>query len=128
MIRLIGDIGLHISPCWCADRKSGIAFLPGERLFIDLIMYPNRSRFLQFTHEIRQTMGCLQTDKQVDMIGNSPDAFRDSTKSVNCSAQVLEQSRTPRFSNPGLSIFCAENNVVMQAEIGGRHVRGIFGK
>ena len=55
------------------------------------------------------------------MIRNASHLLGKSAQSPDDSSDVFMKAREDRFVNQGLPVFGAENNVVVQAKIGGGH-------
>src|SRR6516165_687426 len=64
----------------------------------------------------------LQADQQVDVIGHAADAPRKSAAARNGPSQVLVHPRTPFRRDDGFAMLRRKHQMVMQAQIGGRHV------
>ncbi len=89
MLVLIGDVALHRFPCVRADREGRVADLPSKRRQTDLLVYPDRRRFLQFALHVGQAMGRVQTDEKMDMIVHATNLLRKSAEACDRAAQVL---------------------------------------
>src|SRR5437764_1350477 len=66
-------------------------------------------------------MGRLQTDKKMHVISHTANALGKSAQTADRSAEIFVQTRFPRVTNCRLAVFCAENKMEMQAEVGGWH-------
>src|SRR6478672_2319775 len=80
MFLLIRDVLLNRRPRGGAYGECRIALLPGKRSQADLLMHPCRGSLFQLTHDVRQTMSRFQADQKVDVIVDTADALRNSTK------------------------------------------------
>ena len=61
----------------------------------------------------------LQTHQQMHVVPHSADALRECAEAPNRAAKIIVEARPPGWQDDRLSVFGSENEVVMQAEIGG---------
>ena len=116
MFGLVRNVFLHLRSCCRAYRECSVALLPCELPQPDLFMHPDRRCFLQFSHEIRQTMRGLQSHQQVHMIGHTADSLRKSAQPCHGAAEVFVQSFSPRRVDERHSVLRGENDVVVQSK------------
>jgi hypothetical protein len=72
-----------------------------------------RNRF-ELTENVSQSVRCAKPNEQVDMVGNTPDNFRNSIRFADNAAHVGMQLATPNWLDERLVVFCAEHDVVTQ--------------
>jgi hypothetical protein len=70
------------------------------------------------SHNIRQDVGCSETNENMRMISGTSYGRGDCIHVFNDSADVCVEIVAPRISNHAAPAFCAENNVVMETEVG----------
>jgi hypothetical protein len=63
-------------------------------------------------------MGRLESDKQVYVIGHPTDPFRKPAQPPKSPAQILVKTSSPFRVDERLPILRAEDDMIMQAEIG----------
>ena len=56
------------------------------------------------------------------MVGDAADSERNAVERADDAAEVRMEARTPRFVDERAAFFCAEDNVVFEAGVGGRHL------
>ncbi len=116
MSGLVLDVSLHTRAGRRAHRERTISFLPCKSAQLELVAHTNGRSLPQVAHEVRQTMRGLQSNKQVDMVGNAAGTLRNSSESRRRAADVFVQTFAPRFCNQRRARLCGEHDVVMQGE------------
>ena len=119
MLLLIGNVMLHRLPGCRADGKCRISFLSREGGHTYLLMHPNGGCFLQLPHHVRETMRRLEAHQQMHMVCHTAHALRESSEAANRAAEIIVEARPPGRFNEWLAAFRSENEVVMQAQVGG---------
>ena len=125
---LMFNIARHTRPRIRTHRESCIPFLPGKPRGSNFGVNPDRRLFLQFSHEIRQTMRGFETDEQMSMIRHTSHSLRHATESLDQSAQILVQARPPLRRDRWETVLRAENDVVVEAEIRRGHEQDVRDK
>ena len=110
-----------------ADRERAITLLPGEAGHSNLLMNPFRRRGFEIAHHIGQTMGGPESDQQMNVIPHPANRFGDTSRRSNHAAQVSVQTVTPCGVNQDTAFFGAENEVVMEAQMGRGHTVSLQG-
>ena len=121
MRRLVCNVVLDTAARGGADGESRIAVLPTESCFADRVMDPHGRCFFQFTHEVRQAVRRLPVNQKMNVVSHATDALGKTTECFHRSAKVFMQARDPGFDDPWFAPFCAEYEVVIQAEVGRRY-------
>jgi len=67
-------------------------------------------------------MSGLQANQQMDVVVDAADALGNSAQSANRAAEIVVQTIPPRRGDGRSAILRAEDEVIVQAEIGGWHV------
>ena len=63
-------------------------------------------------------MGRLQSEEEVNVIGNAANSVRKSAQAGDRAAQILAQASAPSLVDQRKAILCGENQVVVEAEVG----------
>ena len=123
---LLLDVATNRAALRRAHCKSAVTFLPCESGHTNLIMHPTRRDRLQFAKHISQPVRRAQPDQHMHMVRNAANAIRNSARRANDSAKVRMKVCAPCTLNERLMIFGSENDVIMQAQMGGRHIGFIY--
>ena len=78
-------------------------------------MNPFGRRLFQLPHEIAESMGRLEANKQVDVIFDSSNSLGHSIETSNGASDVLMKPVDPSVCDPWFAKFSAERDVVMEA-------------
>src|SRR3990172_6372903 len=113
MLLLVRDVMLHAIPCRGAHGEGGITLLPGERPRPDFLVHPGGRCFLEFTHHVREAVGGLEANEQMDVIGHTADTFRETAEAANSATEVIVQTGAPCGVDAGHAIFGTEDEVIM---------------
>jgi hypothetical protein len=66
-------------------------------------------------------MGGFQPHEQVDVVGHAADAFGKTAQPANRPAEIFVETRPPFRRDQGFTVFRAEDEMVMEAEVGRGH-------
>jgi hypothetical protein len=78
-------------------------------------MNPFGRRLFQLPHEITESMGRLEANKQMDVIFDSSKSLGDSIQTSNGASDVLMKPVDPSIGDPWFAKFSAECDVVVEA-------------
>ena len=126
MFLLIGNVGLDGPSRRGADCECCVSFLPGKRPTVEIVVNPTRRCLFQLAHHVGQTMARFQANQEVYMIDHSSHTLRESVQTRNRTAKILMESASPRRDDPRFPRFRAEDEMIMEAAIGGRHGRKLL--
>ena len=91
-LRVVGGLVHHVpanvANMGGANRKCGIAFLPGESRAQNLIVYPGRRRLFDRLENVAHTVHRLKRRQDVNVIRNTPDRDRDSADAPDGTAEI----------------------------------------
>lgn len=129
MLFLIGDIFPYRRSGCGADGEGRVTILPCE-LFSkrDGFMDPRGGGLLQFPDEIRQAMGGLQTDQEMNVVRHTTNTFRLASHAMDDSTQVFVESWPPFDIDERHPILCPEYEVVVKGQVGGCHDGKMIGR
>jgi hypothetical protein len=123
---LLIDVATNRAALRRVHCKSAVTFLPCESEHTNLIVHPTRRDRLQFAKHISQPVRRAQPDQHMHMVRNAANALRNSARRANDSANVRMKVCAPCTLNERLMIFGSENDVIMQAQMRGRHIGFIY--
>jgi len=126
VFRLIENVSLHLRSGGWADGECSITILPRKGMNADLLMHPHRGCLLQLTHEIREAMRRLQTNKQMHMVRNTTDTLSEASEAVHGAAEVIVKAPAPIIGDERRSLFGGKHQVVMQGKEGRWHIGGVL--
>ena len=122
VLLLIGDVGADGGPCGGADGEGGVSFLPveaGAFRFPD----PVRRGFFQLPHEVGEAGGRFQGDEKMNMILHTADSFGMRVQSIGDASEIGMEFVPPFPGQNGFAVFRREDEMIMQAGMGGGHVK-----
>jgi hypothetical protein len=102
-------------------RKRGISLLPLKMLCRHRRGDPNRGRFLELPHEVRQAVRRIQGNQQMDVVGYAANALGHAIQTADRSAQVFVKPGPPVAGNQTLSILGGKYKMVVKAGVRRRH-------
>lgn len=123
MLPLVQDVCLHVWYAGLADSECPIAILPREFLQIRKFrMDPGRRAALDQLRGFGRSHRCGCTQKKMNMVVDPADL--NWLHAIRCrnSTQILPDSLFDVGFDPGFSILCAEDNVIVQRRVGIGHV------
>lgn len=117
----------HIRPD-CLDMRgrnseSAIALLPRENGDLQLSVDPSRRLTLQFPHDIRKAVSRTEPSKHVYVIRNSTNCVRGSVHAFDYPTEIGMDSLAMVDRDPRFPVFRAEDQVIIQRQMGRRHPR-----
>lgn len=116
MLGLIRDVFLHLWPRRRTHGEGSIAFLPCKLPELDLFVNPHRRGFLQFPHEISETMRGLQPHQQVHVVGHPANTLREPAQPRHRASEVFVQAVPPHGINQRQAVLRGKDDVVVQRE------------
>lgn len=119
---LPGNVFPHCLPRSGTHGESRVATLSCKfPAAFHMLMHPCGGSLLQFPYEIRKAMGGFQSHQQMHMIRHAADGFGNATQAMDRATKIFMKPWTPRGIDQRYPVLRAENNVIMQAQIGGGH-------
>lgn len=93
MLFLIRNVMAHGIESCRAHGESGIAVLPRETSEVETFFEMCGRGLFQFPHNIRETMGGLESDKKMNMVGRAANALRLGIQSAQSSTEIFVDAR-----------------------------------
>ena len=117
---LIGNVCADGGPRRSADGEGGISFLPVEAGAFRL-PDPVRRGFFQLPHEVGEASGRFQGDEKVNVIRHAADSLGVCVQAIDDAAKIGVEFVPPFLVEDGFAVFRREDEMVMQAGMGGGH-------
>jgi len=125
MLLLVLDVPAHRLAQTRAHREKRIPLLPFKCALV-LRRRPDRSRLLEFAHEVGKAMRGLQPDQRVDRVLDAADLQRHALQSAHGAAQIFVKARAPLRPNERPAFLGGADPVIMQAMVSGTHIRTLL--
>ena len=108
-----------------ADAERTVAILPTETPVADFLVNPFGRLPLDVAQHLGELVRGSEADEQMDVIGNAAHRRGHAVEGADESAEVGVETVAPRGEDGGGLVLRAENEVVLEGEMGGGHA-GIF--
>src|SRR6476661_8341180 len=116
MLDLVGDVFVYLIGLRRANSERPVSFLPRKNSN-SVPVNPFRGTAFDLAHNFRKRMSSLESKQQVNMITWTTDRFGNCVHFLRNSAKISVQVLTPWIGNHSTTFFCAENNVIVQADV-----------
>lgn len=121
MLRLPRDVVLDCLPVSRANGKGAISLLPGEQCIARFAVHPPRGTGFYFSDNIGEAVGRAKSNEHVNVIFHPADGFRHAFEISQNSTHIAVQTIDPFGTIGPHPIFRAENDMVMERQVGGWH-------
>ena len=121
MFLLVGEVGLHRVASRGTDAEGAVAQLPDELLLTDGFVNPPRGSLLDVLDQRGQRVGGAEPYQKMNVVGGSADGLGNRLRGPDQTAEVFVEARAPRGVDRGTPVLRAENDVDVEAGVGGWH-------
>ncbi len=66
-------------------------------------------------------MCCIEANQHVDVVGHAAGSFREPAKPAKRAPEIVMELGPPFLRDAALAVFCAKDQMVMEAEVSGGH-------
>jgi hypothetical protein len=100
-----------------AYRERAVTFLPGELRQPQILVRPSGRGLLDLSQDIGETMRCAKTEEEMNVVISATDLLGYPIQCLDTAAEVSVQVIAPVGLDPRMTLFRAEDNVVVKAEM-----------